>query len=349
MRVTRKDIAKATGVSLSTVGMILGGSGERYHPDTRRRVQEAAERLGYQTVVSARALRLQRSFLLGVLFSEMNAFHASPFLRGVQQAIKPTDYSPLVFFNRTEADQESSLNHCLARGVDALLVNCVVDETGSRIGGFVERLAGLKIPVMEFFGSQVPGAPRADIDNRHTGKEGVRHLLELGHRRIVHLTHRRYRNRRLHRDACEIAEGYRKAMKDAGLKSRIIAADLDYAHFASEEFVVAGTAGFEKLGSDDDRPTAVACYNDLMALGLVRASKACGLRVPEDLSVIGNNDLMLASVVSPSLSSMRLDAYQIGFDGASGLIGALDGETLANIDICPVVVPRQSTGPVPLG
>lgn len=345
MRVTRKDIAKATGVALSTVGMILGNSGGRYSAATRKRVIEAAERMGYQTSINARALRLQRSLLLGVLFSEMNTHHASPFLRGVMHALLPTEYSPLVFFNDSEADQESSLDDCLNRGVDALLLNCTVDPQDSRTKDFAKRIASLKIPVMEFFGSQVPGVPRVDIDNDHTGWVAARYLQDLGHQRIALLTHSRYQNRKLHRDACEITEGYHRAMAEKGLEPKVVAMKLDYENLTHADFARAGRECLKRLIAAKPAPTAVICYNDPMAYGLMRACREAGIRIPEDLSVIGNNDLNFSALVDPPLSSVKLDAFKVGFEGANRLLAAINGKPLESESVKTEVVLRQSAAP----
>jgi LacI family transcriptional regulator len=348
MRATRKDIAKATGVSLSTVGMILGNSGGRYSAETRKRVIEAAERMGYQTSINAKALRLQRSLLLGVLFSDLNTHHASSFLRGVKHALLPTEYSPLVFFNDSEADQESSLDHCLNRGVDALLLNCTVDPQGSRAKEFAKRVASLKIPVMEFFGSQVPGMPRVDIDNDHTGWIATRYLQDQGHERIALLTHSRYKDRKLHRDACEIAEGYHRAMAEKGLEPKVFAMKLDYEQLTHADFARAGGECLRRLDSAKPTPTAVVCYNDPMAYGLLRACDRAGIRVPDDLSVIGNNDLNFSALVDPPLSTVKLDAFKVGFEGANRLLAAIDGKPLVGESVKTELVLRESTSPLPV-
>jgi len=329
--------------------MILGGSGERYGAETRKRVIEAAERMGYQTSINAKALRLQRSFLLGVLFSDLNTHHASSFLRGVKHALLPTEYSPLVFFNDSEADQESSLDHCLNRGVDALLLNCTVDPQGSRAEEFAQRVAALKIPVMEFFGSQVPRMPRVDIDNDHTGWVAARYLQDLGHQRIALLTHSRYMDRKLHRDACEIAEGYQRAMAERGLAPTVFAMEIDYEHLTHADFAKAGEECFKRLMAEKSAPTAVVCYNDPMAYGLIQACREAGIMVPEDMSVIGNNDMILSTLIDPPLSSVKLDAFEIGFEGATRLLAAIDGKPLESEAVKAEVVLRQSTAPVSVG
>lgn len=347
MRVTRKDIAKATGVSLSTVGMILGNSGGRYSAATRKRVIEAAGRMGYQPSINAKALRLRRSLLIGVLFSELNTHHASSFLRGVKHELLPTEYSPLVFFNDCEADQESSLDHCLNRGVDALLLNCTVDPKDSHTREFAKRIASLKIPVMEFFGSQVPGVPRVDIDNDHTGWVAARYLQDLGHQRIALLTHSRYKDRKLHRDSCEIAEGYHRAMAEKGLAPKVFAMKLDYGNLTHADFARAGAECLKRLMAAKPVPTAVISYNDPMAYGLIQGCRKAGIRVPDDLSVIGNNDMILSTLIDPPLSSMKLDAFRIGFEGASRLLAAIDGKPLESEAVKTEMVQRGSTAPWP--
>ncbi|MEO5715169.1 MAG: LacI family DNA-binding transcriptional regulator [Luteolibacter sp.] len=347
MRITRKDIAKAAGVSASTVAMILSGSGGRYSAATRRLVMETAEALGYQKSIVAKALQLRRSLLIGVLFSEVNAAHAPGFLRGVQSAIAGTDYSPLIFFTNSEAEQTACFDHCVERRVDALLVNCTIDAGNSHLEAFAERVRGLKVPVLEIFGSFLSGAPQADIDNASAGATGVAHLVELGHRDIALITHSRYTNPVLHHDACDQAEGYQMAMIAAGLKPVIVTMDFDYEHLSFEGFVKAGVESLAQLVALTPMPTAAICYSDLMAYGLNRACRARGMKVPEEFSILGNGDLLLSAVVNPPLSTMRLDSFQLGLEGARRLLVSIDSAPLESVKVKPELLLRQSTGPAP--
>ncbi|MEO5716082.1 MAG: LacI family DNA-binding transcriptional regulator [Luteolibacter sp.] len=347
MKVTRKDIAAAAGVSPSTVGMILSGQGQNYNPVTRKRVLKTAEKLGYQVSVNARALRLQRSFLFGVLLNEVNAHLSAQFLLGIQSSMGSTDYSPVVFFSKAEVDQEHCLGRCLNRHVDAMIVNCSVDgPEQDRLAAFAARLNRLQIPVVEVYGRFLSGIPSVNVDNAEGGRLGTSHLADLGHQRIALITHERYENSVVHLDAWEQFRGYREVLTARGLEPRVITPKMDLGNVTIPAFVQAGQDSLDLLLSQPERPTAVVCYSDLMAYGLNRACRERGIRVPEDLSIAGNYDMLLSSVVNPPLTTTRSNHFEIGCRAADSLLRALQGETVGDQLVAPDFVARQSTGPV---
>lgn len=347
MKVSRKDIAAAAKVSASTVGMILSGKGERYNEETRRRVLAVAAKLGYQPNINARALRLNRSLLIGVLFYDINYHAAARFLQGVQDGISGTQYSPLVFFSKAAEDQEVCLQHCLNREVDALVVNCAVDPAKGIPESYFQRLSTLSIPVVEVFGHFLSGLPQVNIDNSRAAELATRHLIELGHRRITLVTHSRYQNREFHFDAWEHACGYAAEMKRAGLKSRYEELEIDFVNPTAESFVQAGHDALAGLIARRDPPTAVVCYNDYFAHGLSRARGSQGIRVPEDLSIVGGMNLLFSSLVDIPLTTTRPRFFEIGRRAACGLLDAIEGGSLASQEVEPELVVRQSSGPAP--
>jgi LacI family transcriptional regulator len=349
LKVSRKDIAAAAQVSVSTVGMILSGQGERYSEETRARVLDAAARLGYQPSINARALRLNRSLLIGVLLYEVNSHLSARFLQGVQEAITDTHYSPLVFFAKGAGDQEVCLEHCLSREVDALIVNCAVDPAKQLPESYFQRLAALPIPIVEVFGQFLPGVAKVNIDNTRAGALATRHLIELGHRRIALLTHSRYQNSQFHTDAWEQSQGYHAEMKEAGLQPLVVAREIDFISPSPHSFMQAGDDGLSALLALPDPPTAVICYGDYMAYGLNRACRIQGVRVPDDLSITGNFDLELSSVVNPPLTTARPRYFEIGKLAGAGLIQAIEGADLTDQLVAPELVIRESTGPAPTG
>lgn len=346
MMITQKEVAKAAGVSNSTAGMILSGSGARYSESTRRKVFETAERLGYQKSINAKALRLRRSLLFGVLFSQVNSIHAADFLHGLQEGIAATDFSPLVFFNRTLQDQLASLDRCLNRRVDALLVNCVAGPGDPDFETFVRRVADLKIPVFEVFGSFIPGAPAMNLDMAGSGAAATRHLIDLGHRRIALVTHARFENRVLHGDAGAHADGYRAGMALAGLSPQIVAVDLDYDLLTPVGWCAAGSASLDQLLASPAPPTAVVCYNDLLAYGLNRACRRQGIAVPAAMSIIGNGDMMLSTITGPPLTTMRFDGRQAGLDATRTLLRGIEDGNMTGLAPRLELVLRESTATV---
>ena len=347
MKVSRKDIAAAAKVSVSTVGMILSGQGERYSEDTRKRVLDVAAKLGYQPSINARALRLNRSLLIGVLFSDVNHHAAARFLQGVQEAITNTQYSPLVFFSKSSEDQEVCLQHCLNREVDALVVNCAIDLAKSLPESYFERLSNLQIPVVEVFGHFLSGVPQVNIDNARSGELPTRHLIDLGHRRITFVTHSRYQTSDFHADAWEQACGYRTEMEKAGLEPVFAGLEIDFANPSAETFIQAGKNALAGLLDQPDPPTALVCYNDYFAYGLSRACEIKGIRVPEDVSITGNFNLLLSSIVDPPLTTSRTRFFEIGRQSVDGLLGMIQGTALESMRVEPELVVRKSTCPPP--
>ena len=348
MKVTRKTIAETAKVSVSTVGMILSGQGERYHADTRQRVLQIAADLGYQPSINARALRFKRSLLLGVLINAVNTHFAAEFLHGVQDAIAVTDYSPLVFFAKSPEGFEQCLDRCLNRHVDGLLINCVAGATEINLEGVIHKLADHAVPAVEVFGHFLPAVPKVNVDNRQTAELCTRHLIAQGHRRIALLTHGRYENQSLHFDAWEQAQGYRDALQAAGLPPIIIAGDLNYARlhepsFVEADFTRAGFEGFAGLLALPQLPTAVLCYADLMAFGLNRACRLKGLEVPADISIFGKGGTALSAIVNPPLTTTRPPAFEIGRTAAANLLLAISGQAPADACIAESLLERQST------
>jgi LacI family transcriptional regulator len=345
LKATRKSVAKAANVSVSTAGMILSGQGEHYNAHTRERVLKIAAEMGYQPSINARALRLKRSLLLGVIINGINTHLAAEFLQGMQDAVFDTDYSPLVFFAKSPADQDQCLNRCLDRRVDGLLINCTFGPTDANLGDLTQKLAESGIPVVEVFGHCLPGVPKVNVDNHLSGSLCARHLIEQGHRRIALLSHSRYENQVLHLDAWQQACGYRAALTAAALAPLVIPCDLDFNRIEESAFLNAGFNALETLMALPQPPTAVLCYNDLMAFGFNRACRLRNLKVPGDFSISGNGDNTLSAIVYPPLTTARLPHFKIGSTATVNLLKAIEGEAPADTLISPVLVKRQSIGP----
>ena len=281
------------------------------------------------------------------MLNQVSTHLAASFLQGVQEAIAETDYSPLFFFMKSPESQDVCLDHCLSREVDALLINCSVDPARGRPEAFARRLAGLKIPIVEAFGHFLPGIPKANVDNVHAGATCAGHLIGLGHRRIALITHSRYENRDFHNDAWEGFCGYRAAIEAAGLEPMLVTVDVDFVNVSTESFLWAGEDALDALLAMPDPPTAVVCYNDYIAYGLNRACRAKGLDVPGAISIVGNADLMLSSVLNPPLTTTQPRYFEIGRRAAAGLLAAIDGRKIADMIVAPELVIRKSTGSAP--
>ena len=186
---------------------------------------------------------------------------------------------------------------------------------------------------MEVFGRFVPGVPSINIDNATVGRASVRHLLDLGHRRIAMLTHERYvlgRGKRVasHFDAWERYLGYEASMQAAGLEPLVVTHPISGEVDVEEQFVEGGIAALSLLLSHPARPTAVVCYNDLQAYGLVRAARLAGFYLPERLSTVGFGDMDHARIMTPTLTTVPVPAFEVGRQAAQALLERIDDRTV---------------------
>ena len=348
MSVTRKDIAKHTGLSPSTVGMILSGRGERYSDATRKSVLSAAEELNYRVDPAARSLRLNRSFLLGVLMSAGNAIIVTDVLRGIQDALGEGDYAPTVFSHRDGREQAECLRRCVDRRVDGLIANVAVDSDGKIDRARYEALASHPIPVVEIFGRFLADTIKINVDFQAAGRMATEHLLALGHRRIAMFTHAKYRTSASrgagrHFDAWERYLGYEQALRTAGLEPIVVTHPLSGEVDVEEEFFSGGHQGLGELLNHPAQPTAVVCYNDLQAYGLIRAARVESVPLPERLSIVGYGDKDVSRITTPALTTLRIPAFEVGHHAAATLLRLIDNRPCDDQLIASRLIVREST------
>lgn len=328
--VTLAQVAQQAGVSTAAASLVLSGKSEgRVGARTAQRVRDAAEELGYVRDALAGGLRTKRTLTLGVLGEQvLSTPYAVSMIDGILNASRDLGWS--VIFTDSGGDPEQTrraANELRSRRVDAIVQAAMYHQK-------VRVPAGLtNVAVLNGFADRdsIMGVVPDEAD---AAREAVVHLLELGHRRIGHITHDDETTTAvsLRRDA------YRTALRQAGIP-------LDPA------LVVAG--GNDPAGADalarqlldrEDRPTAVFCYNDGMAAGVYRVAASLGLSIPEDLSVVGFDDLLLISTnLAPPLTTMRLPHYEM----ADWLVRRLaTGDVLAITHRFPCeLVVRESTAP----
>jgi LacI family transcriptional regulator len=349
MAVTLRQVAEQAGVSAATVSRILTGSRAELFPEaTRRKVHAAAESLGYRPNLAARSLQKQRSYLIGVLINASNATISTEFLRGVQTVLNSGDFSPIVFSHTDCAEQANCLQRCIDRRVDGLIVNASHDEMGrfdtSGFKAYLERGA----PVIEVFGWFLPGVPQINVHNVAAGRVATEHLIALGHRRIAMLTHERYQLGRneesgLHFDAWDRSLGYEEAMNTTDLEPLVLTHPITGEIDVSNQFVEGGVAAYSRLLAHPEKPTAVVCYNDLEAFGLIRAARLQGDVITERLSLVGFGDLDHSRIIVPALTTVPVPAFEVGRRAAQGLLDRIEGCEVESALIESEIVIREST------
>lgn len=306
---TIRDVARAAGVSPATVSRALNGSGY-VSPETRQRVLDAAARLGFTPSYIARSLVRKATRTLGLLVPDITNPYFPAIARGVEDAAARAGYSVVLCNTDGDPDHEEDYIQFLReRQVDGL----VLIASSPRAGELVAR--GDAPPVV--FVDRVPPGARADVvvvDNRRGMLEATRHLLALGHRRIGFVAGRVGSG-----TAEERLAGYLAALGEAGIAP-------DSRYIAPGDFTFQG--GYQAargLLSLPDRPTAVVAANDLMAVGVCRAALEAGLRIPRDLAVVGYDDIPMAELIHPPLTTVAQPTYQMGELAARLLMERLEG------------------------
>ena len=334
-RPTIVDLARAAGVSKSTVSLVLNGS-ELVRPATRERVREAALALGYVYNRSAAGLRHRTNDVVGVVVNDLaNPFFAQMMI-GVERALRSSGRTPLLASTGDDVGQQGRLlRSVLERGACGFVLSAA---TGTDADALTE-LAPWRVPLVAAM-RDVPGDP-AHVgvvvpDNLGGAREAVRHLVALGHRRIGFLGASEALVVRAERLA-----GFRAGLAEAGLAPAL-----------EIESAVSRTGGAEALGRALDAPagaapTALLCFNDLVAIGAVHAAAERGVAVGEALALVGFDDIEEARWTRPPLTTVRVDAARVGEIAVAELSRAIDGARPRRV-VCPTsLVVRASCGAPP--
>jgi len=331
---TIEDVARHAGVSTATVSRVLNQT-DAVREALRARVETSVAALGYVPHAGARTMKLRRSGTLGAIFPTIdNAIFAKAIdalqrrlaEAGHQLLIATSDYDP-----RAEERQALTM---LARGVDGLLLcGCGQDDS------LLERLRARGVPAVHVMSWPVPpDRIGVGFDNTHAMGQVVKYLVDLGHRRIALLAGVTRDNDR----ATARARGVREALAAAGL-------DLPASRLVERRYGIAPARdGLRQLMAAKSRPTAIVCGNDVLAFGALLEAQRLGIAVPRQLSIVGFDDLELASHIQPSLTTVRVPADEMWRCAADRVLAALNGEEFpreTEIDVALVV--RESSGPPP--
>lgn len=335
-RVTLKQIADLAGVHPATVSRALNPeTSNMISEETRERVLHTAEELGYTPSIPARTLRDGRSNTMGVVVANLENAYTARMIRGVENALEGRGVMALIAETQDDPDRMSRIvTHLLGRSVDGIIC------TGARAGS--ERLmkkAYEQVPVV-LVDRTLPGSglPTVAPDDVIAGRVAAEHLLELGHRRLAQLA-----------GPSDISSFERRA---EGFSAAVIAAGADLigaANRATEPSVDEGGRLMSTLIESGDIPTGVFVHNDLMALGVLRALSKNALACPEDVSVVGCDDLPLTEYTSPPLTTVALPGYQLGRMAAEIAVAMAEDPTHAASDltVTPRITVRDSTSPAP--
>ena len=334
---TIHDVATLAGVSIGTVSAVLNRK-DTVSTETRRRVLDAISDLRYRPSAAARR-RLQPTAekSIGLVVKEINNPYFADVIFGAEAAARELGYNVLVGHTERSYEMEQRLTELLvAKDVDGLIVNPLLNDETDLSHLFEIRRTNVPLVLLESIrGIQ---ASMVDVDNVAAEKGAVEYLIGLGHRRIVHFTGPQYS---MHSD--ERIEGVRRAFG----AHRML--------FDDETVVPAGArlddgyrTALEYFRDREDRPTAVTCYNDLVAIGVVRALRELGLDVPGDVSVVGFDDIEVASYLAVPLTTVHSPRQEIGRRATQMLIQHVEAAGHAPVErviLDTELVVRGSTAP----
>ncbi len=327
---TIRDVAREAGVSVATVSRVLNGVGP-VSATTAERVRQVIARLEYVPHGGARSLTTRRTRVVGVVLPETYGDFFSEILRGVERVARPAGYHLLISASHSDSAETEAVLRTLHGRIDGLVL--MMPGPGSR-GLF--RSLPRRVPVVLLNG-RGGGHPTLRVDNRRGARLAVDHLLALGHARVALIA-----GPEGNADAAERRQGYRDALAAAGLPAD---PGLELAGDFREE---SGFAAGRELGRRVPRPTAVFAANDAMAIGALAGLRASGLGVPEDLSLVGFDDIPTARYLKPALTTVRVPLAEVGGRAVERLLLALDaGSPPAPADevVAPTLSIRESTQP----
>lgn len=325
------DVAREAGVSKSTVSRVLDERLPTSNSETAQRVRDVAQRLGYRRDRFASALRRQQTRTVGVLVPRLtDTVMAMTFERIAAACARRDQFAIVATTDDDPLTEKEAVERLLDQRVDGLVL------TTARLDDDVA--SGLRqqgVPVVLALRSD-GATPSATGDDELGGYLATRHLLDLGHRRIALVAGPSYASSALGRQA-----GFRRAMSEAHV------GDVDGLVHESAFSMESGEEVARRILGSHERPTAVFAVNDNTAIGVLAAAQALGLSVPEDLSVVGYNDVPVSARLPRPLSTVRVPFDQIAAATLELLDETRAGAPVRHVTVAPTLIPRSTSARPP--
>jgi len=313
-RPTIKDIASLSGYSINTVSRALRGRGY-VSAEAKQKILQIAEKIGYYKDKTALSLRNRQTRIIGVVIVDnSNPFYADV-LRGIEEVAYAEGYETILVNSYRDPEREkAALIRLIERRVDGLIITSTQQNWDFLLW---VRNTGINVVLV---GSHHEGLLSVRPDDIKAGYLAAKHLVQMGHRKIVML------NSLPHKFTSQMRlKGFLNGAGDEAQVRVINSAEgFENAYRTFEDFL-------KNLWSGE---TAVFCYNDIFAYAAIKCLNDQGLRVPEDMSVVGVDDLVFSSIVSPPLTTVRIDRFQLGRTAFQGVLGRLDREeTIVDVEL----------------
>jgi DNA-binding LacI/PurR family transcriptional regulator len=328
--VTLRDVADYAGVSITTVSNVVR-DWPYVSPTMRERVKAAIATLGYSPHVVAQGLRTGQTQVLAFVVPDLSNPYFAEIVSVAEDVARQYGYTLLVFNSHEDAAREAEcVQRAASRWADGLLISHTAQARHS-----ADFWAQFDIPVVAV--DRIPagyGGPQCGLDNRLAGVLATRHLIELGHHRIAHIA-----GPQSARPAVDRQHGYQDALKENGI---------DWQQIVYAGDIWGPTDGHRlmaELLQDSNLPTAVFASNDRVAIGALHAIIDCGLRVPEDISLVGVDDIEISQHLNPPLTTIRQPLAQLAQRAVEMLLGVIkEGEAdPAPVLLEPELIVRRST------
>jgi DNA-binding LacI/PurR family transcriptional regulator len=312
MAITIKDIARRTGVSHSTVSRALRGN-PLISSETTERIRSAALQMGYQPSAAARSLKTNRTQVLGVILSNIADPFFSEVLFGIEECGQAAGYSLFIAASQHDLNRERKIVQAMMeQRIDGVIIcsSSFSAEQGRQLLSYGFPIVVVNHQAAENFHFSIY---HDDVDG---SQQLTRHLIQLGHKRIAYLG-----NSRSGRTTLDRLTGFRSEMDAAGL-------------LVPDEYIYNVAGGEPQLGQEsleyftklNNSPTAIVCFNDMLAIGVLKGCSQAGIRVPEQLSVTGFDNITYSAFTSPSLTTFDQPKRSIGREAAQLLLDLLKPE-----------------------
>ncbi len=330
MGVSIKDIARAAGVSHSTVSRALAGS-SLVAEETKQRIRRLAREMGYSPSAIARGLVTKRTHTVGLVVTTIADPFVAEVVRGIEETALDNGYSVILCDSNAEPQREITAVRTLReKRVDGIIV------AASRVGNlYLPLLEELAVPIV-LINNQREGRYVYSVatDNVHGGEMATTHLLELGHRRIGYITGPEGASSSLDRLA-----GYRRALRSQNIEFTPLLVG------AGNGRVDGGERAMQQLLALRPPPTSVFCYNDMTAIGAIAQARRMGFKVPQDISVVGFDDIAFAAYVDPPLTTVAQPKYEMGQIAMRMVLDILAGaNAVSDVTLQGRLVVRGSSG-----
>jgi len=323
---TIRDVAERAGVSVASVSRVLTGAGP-VTDTTRQKVMEAVEALQYVPHSGARSLSTSKTQTIGVILPDLYGEFFSELIRGMDLAARALGYHLIVSSSHDDAEEASAAIRSMRGRVDGLIVLSPHLDAAN----LATSLAG-RLPILLMNGGAGAGRPSIVVDNHGGAVQAVEHLVATGRRRIAHIS-----GPTGNLEAETRLAGYLEAMAKAGLPTTVVEGSFTQA---------SGHRAGAELAAGSERPDAIFAGNDMMAVGAMLALQEAGLTVPEDVAVVGFDDVPIAALMRPGLTTLGIQIAETGRSALERLVRLINaaGEAVADT-ACEVVRPKLVVRP----